>query len=133
MKICSIVTILAMTTAASANKKVRPPLWSNELPPTFHTNQDGPLGVESPTWTVDVLNERPAAKDDNAITLVNIITQVGFDIQIEPRPIRWSLTPTPPAIVSASSTPPSGGATPVPAPGGLILLGIAALARKRCR
>lgn len=133
MMICSAVAILAMTAAASANKKERPPLWSNELPPTFHTNQDGPLGAEFPIWTVDVLAEKPATKGDDAMTLVDITTLVGFDIQIEHRPVQWDLAGAMPTVVSASPTPPPGSPSPVPAPSALVLLGIAALGRKRRR
>ncbi|MBT4768247.1 MAG: hypothetical protein HOO04_07790 [Phycisphaerae bacterium] len=133
MTICSVVAIFAMTAAASANKKERPPLWNNGAPPTFHTNQDGPIGAESPFWTADVSTERPEDKHDGAMTFVGIITRVGFDIQIEHRPIRWNLSPATASKVAASPTPTSGGANSVPAPASLVLLGIAALGRRRRR
>lgn len=133
--IVSIFAVLMSTTVTVAADKDRKPLWDNSSPPTFHTNQDGPWGSQAPTTPIDLLAESKQPTHTEKPTLIDLVAHVGFFIPLEQRPMAWTARVTAVADMGMTTSPPStsGGMSPVPAPGALLLLGLAGLSANRRR
>jgi hypothetical protein len=133
--IASVLAVMIFTAGASADKMVRGPNSDNASPPVFHTNQDGPWGSHTPGTPIDILAQNNAPKSDDTPNLIDLVVQAGFVVPLERRPNRWPPAVMPAADMLAVASPPHPpvGMNPVPAPGALLLLGVAGAARRRKR
>ncbi|MDP6479962.1 MAG: hypothetical protein QGI75_07950 [Phycisphaerales bacterium] len=133
--IISILATMILTTVTLAEDKERRPIWDNGSSPIFHTNQDGPMGAQTPNTPIDSFVDNKAPKQVDKPTLINLVAQLSFNAPPERRPKSWApiIPPTAGMGVAASPANMPLGMNPVPAPGALVLLGMAGLTGRRRR